>query len=754
MKKKRVVLISLQLILAFVFVIGIMNGKLIHDYGIAGVDTKGQKTKDFFKTNSYRQMILEDTNVINDVIWANECFSNPDKEIDIFKYLLERLDVYPKEVWKPSAKPVLKYKSGDLIKWFQNESIGRENSEVDMGIDYFVNSVKPSGEVKSLKTYLETLNGGKGVSDETYETAVDYINEAVNQLGEDCENYLNKKELLAGLDKDFQYNVVKTGTKTSVYHSSKYEGMRETMSFRAYEQTVFNSLKKVAPGYTIISGIDGKLDSGGHYQKSAELFKKTYFINEENLELFLILIFILIIGTLILLARDIFKGKDPLNRFDKIKTEIAFILVLIGAFIPLLIGINWSGEYSGNAGRFIGEKFYMGLWVLREPSNVALMCMLLFFDICCLAGFISLMKRIREKTVFKNSLLNSLLFEVKMGTENIKDPASKSFMFRIMILMGINLFLPLIFRSIFYTIGIGVILAIIIDVVFIMKLVQEKLQLDRLISGILEIRKGNLKYKFDSQNFNGYEKLMAESLNEIGEGLDKAVEERLKSERMQTELITNVSHDIKTPLTSIIGYADLIKKENIDSEKMREYVEGLERTSQRLKNLMEDLIEVSKSGSGKLDLKVMEIDFAELVKQLMGDWQDRLDKQGFEMIITMPEEPVVIYADGKATSRIFDNIFGNVCKYALEKSRVYVDLRVHEEKGIASLTVKNISRDVINQSAEELSARFAKGDSARSGEGNGLGLAIAGNLTKLMGGEFILTVDGDLFKVEIILPLK
>ena len=262
-----------------------------------------------------------------------------------------------------------------------------------------------------------------------------------------------------------------------------------------------------------------------------------------------------------------------------------------------------------------------------------------------------------------------------------------------------------------------------------------------------ELSLGNLDYRVDTAKMRGPLKEHGEQLNRIGEGMNKAVNERMKSEHFRTELITNVSHDIKTPLTSIINYVDLLEKEEIDNEKAREYLEVLSRQSARLKKLIDDLMEASKASTGNLNVNLERCELGVLIDQCAGEYAEKLKAAGLELVVTKPEEPVEIMADGRHMWRIFDNLLSNICKYALAGTRVYINL--DKAAGRATVSFRNISAQQLNISGEELLERFVRGDSSRNTEGSGLGLSIARSLTQLQKGELELTVDGDLFKVVL-----
>ncbi|MDI9241166.1 sensor histidine kinase [Fusibacillus kribbianus] len=277
------------------------------------------------------------------------------------------------------------------------------------------------------------------------------------------------------------------------------------------------------------------------------------------------------------------------------------------------------------------------------------------------------------------------------------------------------------------------------------------LQLRKLQDGGRALAAGNLSYQVDTEGMFWDFRDHGENLNSIAEGMALAVEEKMKSERMKTELITNVSHDIKTPLTSIINYANLIGKEPCENAAVTEYAEVLVRQSERLKRLIEDLVEASKAATGNLEVLLAPCEAEIFVTQISGEYEQKLKAEGLELVTRQPEESVRVMADGRRMLRVFDNLMNNICKYSQQGTRVYLSLEKRNDQAV--ITFKNISKAALNLSAEELMERFVRGDSSRNTEGNGLGLSIAKSLTELQNGTMELAIDGDLFKATLRFPI-
>jgi len=282
-------------------------------------------------------------------------------------------------------------------------------------------------------------------------------------------------------------------------------------------------------------------------------------------------------------------------------------------------------------------------------------------------------------------------------------------------------------------------------------------QYEAIRDGVDQIRSGNAGYQIPiAGNPRGEMQTLASDINDISNGLDLAVRKELKNQRMKSELISNVSHDLKTPMTSIISYIDLLKKEGLDSENAAQYLEILDEKSQRLKKLCEDLFEAAKASSGDMPVHLARVEMTSLVNQGLGEYQDRFNEKGLQVIFNSTKDKFYIMADGQLLWRVIENLFGNLLKYAMEHTRVYIDLReeqnVDDNKLYVALDIKNMSKYPLNIPADELMERFKRGDDSRTTEGSGLGLAIARDLATLQGGSFDLKIDGDLFKATVMFP--
>ena len=361
---------------------------------------------------------------------------------------------------------------------------------------------------------------------------------------------------------------------------------------------------------------------------------------------------------------------------------------------------------------------------------------------------VTTIKRIKAKEFLRSFTTYKIIrwiyhkFKNLRATFRNKTPETKKIFWYYIVFIAISIILA----SLFYT-GLAILLLIafwIYSYFRIRKYVNKQAKIEEALKNIYE---GKTDIYLDESELEGILKRMAIYINDIAGGFSNAIKESLKSERLKTELITNVSHDIKTPLTSIINYVDLIKKEDIQNEKIKEYVDILDKKSQRLKKLTEDLVEASKASSGNIKLNLEEIRVKELINQTIGEFKDKFENKNLIIETNMPEDDVKITADNRYMYRIIENLFSNITKYAQDGTRVYIDVK-KKNKNI-EISIKNISKDRLNISADELMQRFVRGDKSRYTEGSGLGLSIAKSLTELQKGTFNITIDGDLFKVEM-----
>ena len=384
----------------------------------------------------------------------------------------------------------------------------------------------------------------------------------------------------------------------------------------------------------------------------------------------------------------------------------------------------------------------------------------LVYTFICIFGLFTIYYILRKELksfdkpieILKTSLIVRVLI---LGKKIFKDtnkvtksvPLAKRIIILAMLSVGVGTigwFIGFLFGSTLLLFLFGPILSLTIVVLYVYYLIKKLAYLSYIMEGTERIKGGDIHYKLDIIGDDNFSNL-AENINNIGDGLDKAIYNQLKSERLKSELITNVSHDLKTPLTSIINYIELIKKEeDIKPEHIKDYVNVLDSKSKRLKVLIEDLFEASKASSGNLELNMEKIDITQLLRQAIGEMEEKLSKANLDLKLRVPEEKTYIMADGKKLYRVLENLLSNISKYSLNNTRVYIDIIEEDDK--VKLTMKNISSYELNFDPEEIMERFKRADESRNTEGSGLGLAIARDLVNAQGGRFEIDIDGDLFK--------
>ena len=419
-------------------------------------------------------------------------------------------------------------------------------------------------------------------------------------------------------------------------------------------------------------------------------------------------------------------GAVGLTRFDRTPIELAAGLLVMLAVSYTVIFYQTSRRLTTLSGR---ERMF---------AAIAAVCGYLTF----LWGLLSLIRRFRAHVIWKDSVLFLLARTWRKVTA--ARAASGQLLFFYIIFFILNFTLLLFGR-------IGIFMVFVLDMAVLLYLLRDMAGKQSIYDGIHQISKGDLGYKIDTAALQGETLEMARAVNEMGDGLQKAVDAIIKNERLKAELITNVSHDIKTPLTSIVNYVDLLKRENLPGERVQRYIEVLDQKSQRLRQLTEDLVEASKISSGNVELQMVRMQLQSILQQAYGEFQERFEERALSAEWELEKEPVCIMADGRQMWRVLENLFGNIYKYAAEGTRIYIDL--YREDDTAYLSLQNLSRESLPADAQELAGRFVRGDKSRSTEGSGLGLSIAQSLVELQGGTFEIAADGDLFRVTMSFPV-
>lgn len=367
--------------------------------------------------------------------------------------------------------------------------------------------------------------------------------------------------------------------------------------------------------------------------------------------------------------------------------------------------------------------------------------------------FYSLVRRIKARTLWKNSWLRRLVQRLTKFAWKVYD--NGGIVLRTWVPYSIFLAANLVLLLLAVEIGnvLLILFAGAIDLIVGILLYKDAKERQGIVEGIETITGGQVEHQIDTEELHGDNRTLANSVNSIGKGIKEAVEISMKDERMKADLITNVSHDIKTPLTSIINYVDLIKREQVDNEKVQNYIRVLDEKSQRLKQLTDDLVEASKITSGNISLHFERINLTELMNQTIGEFSEKFEQKNLVTVMNVNTRNVVIEADSRRIWRVMENLFNNIYKYAMPGTRVYVTMDQAGEAQRVQVSIKNISENYLNCKPEELTERFIRGDESRTTEGSGLGLSIAKNLTLAQKGSFEIELDGDLFKVFLTFPL-
>ena len=439
--------------------------------------------------------------------------------------------------------------------------------------------------------------------------------------------------------------------------------------------------------------------------------------------------FIMFIILAILCLVSLSKNKSKINIIEDIVNKIKVWPIEAKVGIGILGWISWNTTYIYyNANNYIRRLNLISvIW-----TSLALLIYYVLIRVIII--------NYNERNLFKKNITIkcwNYLSEIMTRSSLIKTFLIMSGLY---VISGLLLFVVSAILNIF---PIGILIGIILTIIYIVIFIKELIYLDKIIIGSKAATEGKLNCNIEEKG-RGHLRELAHDINNIRDGLRKSIESEIKSENMKTELITNVSHDLKTPLTSIINYIDLLKRENIQPETAMDYVNILDKKSQRLKVLIEDLFEASKAASGAMELNIAKIDIGQLLKQALGENDERFKDSNLNVKLNVPEEKIFINGDGKRLYRVFENLISNIVKYSLSNTRVYIDMYKEEKEVI--IVMRNISAYELSFDTNEITNRFKRGDSSRSTEGSGLGLAIAKSIVELHGGSFNIEVDGDLFK--------
>ncbi|MCR4595292.1 MAG: HAMP domain-containing histidine kinase [Lachnospiraceae bacterium] len=727
---------------------------------------------------------------------------DPDKIIDVATYNARQENGY-----SDTGNVTAQYHLGDLLKWTK---YGFEYKDVEVRTDtvssnYLNKNVYDSpdgGETADLygtdynDTYSMLINRYNTADGHVIEELADNWNDyyiltgMIQSCSEDLyynyTDYLKLSDYYNALNSNIRYWIIMgDGADSAVYTNTALKAADEAKvasAFKAYgryisydvdrmvydtntaiNESAFNSLiSRYRYAYPddcrIYIGVDMTMPADDAVRSARSGFVSTYL---PDTDITFGIIVLCIIGYLILLVictihEGVERNEDGTKtiRFtDFDNTPIELWLIIFAVIQVLFIGIP-----AAIASTYFDSFRYEAMSILKDIYVYVIFGVVVFiFDVLMLWLYYSLVRRVRGRHIWKQSFLYKVLNAIGQGAVKVYD--NGNLLLRSVVpyagLLLLNLFLIVMTAVSDDNLVQFMLIAVLIVIdalagVFIYKQVKDR---DQIMSGMKRIISGDLSYKADVNAVHGDNRELGICVNSIGESVRNAVEQSMKDERMKTELLANVSHDIRTPLTSIINYVDLIKRENIDDMKIASYVDILDEKSQRLKTLTDDLIEASKVSSGNVELELMKMNLPEMVTQALAEFDERLAEKNLSVVtntenLTIPS----MMADGKSLWRVMENLLSNVCKYAMPGTRVFVDMfnRDGGDTGMdISLRITNTSEIPLPADLTELTERFSRGDTARTTEGSGLGLSIAKSLTELMGGTFRLFSEADLFKAEI-----
>ena len=667
-------------------------------------------------------MIRKDVNrSVNETLFTTDGRTDLEKQIDIRQYSIGIRD-------EANKNENLTYRLSDLINYYPQMSKfnqGLENVLVGQGDGRLREADEiwqALSELSSLEIILpvsgKTLFETASVSQTPFETLLGYYQSLIRTCTDLHDRYLEYEE-----ESQAKENLGSAFVPSNIAYYIENTSTKE----------VFTNLgvKGVAAARMAISddpGLTSLFD--GVRTMDIMVANKDLTMNEEAATKFIDTIFSgpnerVIIGVNLAypagdaLRRDYLSCQKllPLRGFDLIPIEIAAGLCTVAA-------LSW----------FYLSRMFLQNHIPSSWREAWIIVMAVVEYGILLLSLLSLVRRIRGKSLWHGSVTYMIL---RVSSQVLEARAAST---RMLILYLLFILLNFLFLRYFGTVGI--ISVIVLDLALLLYLVRDRLGKLSVQAGLRELSKGRLEYRIDTTSLTGDSLEMAQAVNEMGDGLQEAVDSMVSGERLKAELITNVSHDLKTPLTSIISYVDLLKREEIENERAKEYLDILERKSLRLKSLITDLIDVSRISSGNVDLNMTVLDLRSMVQMAAGEFEDRLEQVPLKLSMEAGET-LPVRADGDMLWRVLENLLGNIAKYAMPGSTVKI--RIFLEDNRAVCTFENRSREILDKSAGELQERFVRGDASRSSEGSGLGLSIARSLTELMGGAFGIRTTPDTF---------
>lgn len=761
-KRIKLILIVLQVILAGVLAYSLLNIGFWTEgnYSLREMSKSYEETELFF-----RQVDQIITNKIrgqqNDGLFEQDGAVDLEKGIDIQSYGVDTSSVQDMNTT---------YRMKDLLDFAESGGRERLHKAIEDAVEHQGENGRDAGErLDEQSAELETILPVTGISlsecSRWYSDSANFVLNMYIRLDEVCEELyaryveyttVQKEDWSQAAPSNLRYCVENTATG-DLYTNTGADSYEAALK-KVHRDTDFVSLYEGERSFNIMTTNPENLLN----EEASDWFMAERFVGS-NEKIFLAVNTAYPVQDELRTYADVFAHRENIIALS-LTGVILSTLLLAAGFVLSVCGAGRSRESEGirmTKPDGIPAELALGVLVLllvlfvflffritarqdgldgRGMMLASLVAMTGYLTI--LAGALSFARRIKARTIWKNSVVFLLVRTWKKVTA--ARAASGQLLFFYVIFFILN-FTFLLFGKV------GIFMVFVLDMAVLLYLLRDMAGKQSVYDGIHQISKGDLTYKIDTAALQGETYEMAKAVNEMGDGLQKAVDAIVRNERLKAELITNVSHDIKTPLTSIVNYVDLLKRENLPGERVQRYIEVLDQKSQRLRQLTEDLVEASKISSGNIELQMVRMQLQSMLQQAYGEFQDRFEERGLTPLWELPKEPVCIMADGRQLWRILENLFGNIYKYAAEGTRIYIDLYTEDKEAVLSL--QNTSREKLTVDAQELVGRFVRGDKSRSTEGSGLGLSIAQSLVELHGGTFEITADYDLFRVTIRFPL-